>query len=166
MFKLQAFLTLALILHLFSSTAAAQVSWNTITGGQMAMSMPCTGTWETTKEPGSTTQIYLCKNGNDTYLASWTDYVPSFKVETSAELKANRDNLLKGVGAVLLTNSDITFQGLPGLEFTANVKGTYLITSRVIIQGRQPFMLATMTPLSENRADNIQRFFASLRITP
>ena len=164
MFKAHCFLTLVLILHFFSSTPAAQVPWNAITNGQMSMSMPCTGAWETTKEPGSITQIYMCKSGNDTYLASWSEYEPSFKVETAAELKSNRDNLIKGVGAVLLTNSDITYQGLPGLEFTANLKGTYLITSRVVIQGRHPFMLATMTPLNENRADSIQRFFASLRI--
>ena len=129
--------------------AFAQTAWTTFTSPDTSASFqaPC----ET-------------KASNDEmYVFGFTDYEAGWKLDFDGELKANRDNLIKGLGgATLLTSDTITYEGLRGLEFTANwMTQSRLVTSRVFIIGSRPFMLAVATPINQNRAENIGRFLRS-----
>jgi hypothetical protein len=106
----------------------------------------------------------LCLTSDDEmYVFGFTEYEAGVKFSDDAELNANRDNLVKGLtGATLLTSNPITYAGLRGLEFTANWSTqNKLVTSRVFVIDKRPFMLAIATPINQNRADNIRRFLTS-----
>jgi hypothetical protein len=151
------------------SRLAAQADWAPVTRGQLAVSMPCTSNWQSEKDSDpqtgpSTTHLYLCRSGDEQYLAAITDYV-EFRPEVARELNANRDNLITSLtGAVLSTSNRLTYEGLPALDFTANWQGR-LVSGRIVIQGYRPFMLVVVTPLTQDRATNIGRFLSSMRIT-
>jgi len=95
------------------------------------------------------------------YLFGFTDYEAGFTFGNDAELTANRDNLVKAIaGATMLTSDTITMRA-PRARIHRQRHGTRLITSRVFIVGLRPYMLAVMTPLNQNRSENIRRFLAS-----
>jgi hypothetical protein len=134
--------------------------------------MPCTPTWKTEDVPRTetaaayTSHLALCRSGDEIYLVGWVDYERGFRMDVKAELAANRDNLIKGIaGALLLTSSSVTYQGLPAMDVTGRV-GERHITSRIIIDDVRPYQLAVLTPINADRSQNINRFITSLRITP
>ena len=127
--------------------------------------MPCAPSWRTAQETGFVSHISVCTSGDERYLIGWVDYPPNYRATPEAELKANQDNFVKGVEGVLLTSAPITMAGRPGLEFTTNVKGALLMTTRVIMEGMRPYQVTIVTPLGQDRADNIRKFLTSLRIT-
>jgi len=151
--------------------AFAQTAWTTFKSPDTSASFqaPCETKGSKTvgpRENGSpahTDYLYLCQIADEMYVFGFTDYEAGWKVDFDGELKANRDNLIKGLGgATLLTSDTITYEGLRGLEFTANwMTQSRLVTSRVFIIGSRPFMLAVATPINQNRAENIRRFLAS-----
>ena len=118
--------------------------------------------------PAHTDYVYLCQTSDEEmYLFGFTDYEAGYKFNDDAEMRANRDNLLKGLtGTTLLTSNPITYEGLRGIEFTANWSTqNRLVTSRVFIIGTRPYMLVIATPINQNRAENI-RFFLNSFIPP
>ena len=155
----------------------AQAGWSTFraTDDRMSVSTPCVLTVDTTPpppkipgEPSSTTYMYSCSTAGNVeyYFIAWVDYEAGLKLDIPGELKANRDNTLKSItGATLLTTSDITYQGRPALDFTANIQSKFLISSRVVMQGRRPYQVAAMTPLGQDHSENIRRFLDSLTLT-
>ena len=60
------------------------------------------------KHGKSTTHLFVSRTGEETHLLGWTDYVPGYHPDKQAELEANRDNLLKGFGAKLISSRNIT----------------------------------------------------------
>jgi hypothetical protein len=164
-------IALALGLAAGASRPAAQGTWASVTKGKLAVSMPCNSNWTSertttdTQTGPYTTHLYVCSSGDERYIAGITEYAPEFRPNTTSELNANRDNFIKGVSAILLTSSPLTYDGLPALDFSANWKGTHLLTCRVVMQGNSPFMLAVATPLNQDRAANIGRFLSSMRIS-
>jgi hypothetical protein len=166
------FTTVVLLFGLSLAHLCAQGSWQQQANreGRLEFQTPCTADWETTYENNVnsgpyTNHMMTCRSADELYIIGWTDYLPSFNPDQLAELKANQDNLVKGTGSVLLTSNESTHQGMRALEFTANMKGTQLITSRCVMDGYRPVLLAIITPMSANRADSIRRFLTSLRIT-
>ena len=114
--------------------------------------------------PAHTDYVFLCQTPDEEmYLFGFTDYEAGYKFNDEAEMRANRDNLLKGLtGTTLLTSNPITYQGIRGIEFTANwMTQNRLVTSRVFVIGARPYMLVIATPINQNRADNIRRFLTS-----
>jgi hypothetical protein len=152
---------------------APSSSWGTFTKpeGRITFSMPCTPNWQTsTTETAAsgpyTSQLGMCKAGDEIYLVGWVDYAPNFQPNTEAELKANQDNFVKSFQAVLLTSTRTTHQGLPALDFTAQRQQMYMVTSRVIMEGPRPYLYVVVTPINQDRSANISRFANSFRITP
>jgi hypothetical protein len=151
----------------------AQAGWMDVTSqpGRLTVSMPCTGMWQTAVTQGTgpgfpfTSQLLLCRAGDEVYIVGWVDYPSDFKPNTDSELQANQDNFIKGVtGAVLSTSTSITHGGLPALEFTGKLNAQ-LISGRAIMDGSRPYMVVTLTPLAQDRAATIRKFLTSFRLT-
>jgi hypothetical protein len=150
----------------------AQSSWVDFKSvdGRFSIAVPCQLKMEKTQtprvgaKPSSTDNLGLCTAVDEIYAVGWTDYEESYTFADEPELIANRDNLLKGLKANLLTSSWLTVGGVRTLEFTGNSEGTRLITSRVWLVGRRPYQLGILTPLASNRAANIRRFLTSFRL--
>jgi hypothetical protein len=115
-------------------------------------------------KPASTDFLGLCTAGDEIYAVGWTDYEDGYTFSDESELLANRDNLLKGLKANLLTSSWLTVDGVKVLEFTGNAGSTKLVTSRVWLVGRRPYQLGILTPLTSDRSVNIRRFLTSFRL--
>jgi hypothetical protein len=172
---------LVLAVLLLDATLSAQ-TWTEVRPPEAAVltvSMPCAQTvWQTprfipaTGTTGeSTTHMGSCRlDGNETYYVGWVDYRPEFRPAAGAELKRNLDDFIAAVpGSVVLTSTGFTQQGLPGLEFTAELPssatGRYLFTGRILMDGNRPLMWVAMTPFNQDRSANIGRFLTSFRVT-
>ena len=108
----------------------------------------------------------MCKAGDEIYLVAWVDYHPTFRPDIDAELKANQDNFIKSFLAVLLTSTPIKHNGMPGLDFVGQRQGQYLVTSRVVMDGYRPLMAAVVTPLNQDRSQNIRKFVNAFNVAP
>jgi len=156
-----------------TAVSAQSAAWTRMTSddGRFSVVAPCAFTLEKGftprkgDDPSFTSFLYTCQPvPGQMYLGGWVDYEAGYKFDTDAELKANRDNLVTGVGGTLLTSGPVTYAGRTGLEFTVNVKGTNLITSRVFVVGPRPYQIAIMTPIGRDHSDDIRRFLDSLRL--
>ena len=112
-----------------------------------------------------TTHLFLAKTTKGVFLVGWVDYDPDFNFGVQSELEANRDNFVKGVNATLINSSKITFQGYPGLEFTAETEST-VFKSRVYIIGRRPYQMIAGTNKGQEDDYNVSRFLTSFRLKP
>ncbi|MGB9179899.1 MAG: hypothetical protein WCB68_11695 [Pyrinomonadaceae bacterium] len=112
-----------------------------------------------------TVHLFTSKSENAIYIFGWTDYDPTFNFGVRAELNANRDNFLKGVSGKLLSESNITLDGNPGIEFTAEGPNAFF-KSRVYIIGKRPFQLIVAVPTGRNDDEGMKRFLASFKLTP
>ena len=147
-------------------------TWTTYTKPEVRLtySMPCAPEWKTTtaENPSgpSTTHLGMCKAADELYLAAWVDYAPTYRPNIDAELKANQDNFVKSFLAVLLTSTPATHNGMPALDFVAQRQGQYLVTSRVVMDGYRPLMVAIVTPLNQDRSQNIRKFVNAFNVAP
>ena len=91
-------------------------------------------------------------------MAGWADYERGFVFDVQGELAANRDNFIKGLNAVLVSERKISFGRNPGLEFVAKTNSMNLI-ARVYIFGKRPYILVAMD--SDPHVPNANKFFAS-----
>ncbi len=106
--------------------------------------------------------LYLAQ-ADETYLAGWVDYVPTFNFNVQGELEANRDNFVKGVKGTLLSSKSITFKSFPALEFEGRTD-KYSFKARVYIVGRRPYLILAAYVPSEASSQNIERFFSSFDV--
>jgi hypothetical protein len=150
----------------------AQAQWNDYANreGRLLVALPCAPVWKAEDVPRKGTEaayqshIGMCRAGDEVYLVGWVDYEAGYVPEVEGELAANRDNTIKGIeGAQLLTSTSVTYQGLPGMDFTARVGARHL-TSRVLLKGIRPYQLLAVTPLNEDRSRNINRFITSFQV--
>lgn len=112
-----------------------------------------------------TTHLFLAKTTKGLFLVGWVDYDPNFNFGVQSELEANRDNFVKGVKATLINSSKITFNGYPGLEFTAETDDV-VYKSRVYIIGRRPYQLIAGTYKGQEDDYNVSRFLTSFQLKP
>lgn len=95
------------------------------------------------------------------YLAGWGEYAASVKINTPAELEANRDNFIKELpGMRLIGTQKITLDGRPGIEFTGESDRANVI-SRVYVVGNRVFQLAVMVFKGMDEKANVNKFFDS-----
>jgi len=99
------------------------------------------------------------------YLIGWVDYDPDFNFYHQAEMEANRDNFVTGVGARLLSSYRATIDGYPAIEFTAETADK-IFKSRVYIVGRRPYQIVIGSPKGMDDSANVQRFFNSFKVGP
>jgi hypothetical protein len=91
------------------------------------------------------------------------DYDPSFSFNPRIELDANRDNFIKGVAARLTDSRNMTIDGYPSLEFSAETDST-VFRSRVFIVGRRPYQIVVRTDKGLDDSDSVSRFFNSFKV--
>jgi hypothetical protein len=123
-----------------------------------------TETTQSTNGP-YTTHLFISKTAKGLFLVGWVDYDPNFNFGVQSELEANRDNFVKGVKATLTNTSKISFNGHPGLEFTAETSEV-IFKSRVYIIGRRPYQLIAGTYKGQDDSYNVARFFESFQVRP
>ncbi|HEX6322406.1 MAG TPA: hypothetical protein VFZ36_01670 [Vicinamibacterales bacterium] len=161
-----------MMLYVCAPQADAEAQWNDYVNreGRLLVALPCAPVWKAEDVPRKgadasyRSHIGMCKAGDETYLVGWVDYEAGYAPEVQGELAANRDNTIKGIeGAQLLTSTSVSYQGLPGMDFTARIGARHL-TSRVLLQGRRPYQLLIVTPLDADRSRNISRFLTSFQL--
>ena len=169
--RLTRFAMVALIFSHFGPAHAAQGGWKPITAGGMSVSLPCTADWETaTQEVPEeaavvTSHMLACKTTDSLFLLQWTDIETKAQFDSMAALRSSRDAMLKTAGGgQLITGRDIDHDGLKGIEFTANLRDTFLLSSRGVFRGKRMYSIAIGTPIKQDRSADIKRFLTSLKI--
>jgi len=134
--------------------------------GRFSILMPTTPTESISKtdsEHGPYTSYTYIAKGQSVYAIGWVDYDPTFNFNRIGELEANRDNLIKGLKATLVSTKTLTLDGYQAIEFTAETSEQSL-KSRVYLVGRRPYQLLTVTRKGVDDSNNTDRFFASFKI--
>ena len=160
-----------MIAFLLLAVLAGQAGWTKFASTDTSASFeaPCTLRGDKTSvpragiQPAHTDWIYSCTAADEQYLFGFTEYEASFKPDPEGERRMNRDNLVKGINATVLTSNTITTAGnLTALEFTANwAERNRLVTSRVFFLNNRPYILAIVTPIAADHSANIRRFLQS-----
>lgn len=122
---------------------------------------------QTTQSPTGPYTTYLFTSispDREIYMVGWVDYDPKFNFGVQAELEANRDNLVKGLKAKLLSTTPVKLGTHPGIEFKAELTGQFDIVSRVYVVGRRPYQLIAVTPSGRDASANRERFFSSFQL--
>jgi hypothetical protein len=163
--RLPVLVTFALFLAISGRGLAAQGTWAPVTGGGMTVTIPCTAaSWTQDDRDGIVTNQYLCRAADEMFLLAWTD-ARTDRPNAKVEMEANRDALVKTTNSTLLTTGDVTYQGIAGIEFTANWQSrASMITCRTLMVGKRLYSIVVVTPLNQDRSATISRFLASLRI--
>lgn len=110
-----------------------------------------------------TTHLFILRQESLVFLIGFVDYDPSFNFNRQAEMEMNRDNFVKGIGAVLLNTRPLTIDGYPALEFSAEANGR-IFRSRVYMVGRRPYQIVIGSPKGQENTTFIDRFFKSFKI--
>lgn len=167
--KIPAVLSLVLLVAL-SASAQAPADWVKFspTGSPFSILMPVQPkedkkTVDSPDGPYTTTLFSSISPDHEIYLVGWVDYDPKFNFGVQAELEANRDNLVKGLKAKLLSTTPVKLGTHPGIEFKAELTGQADIVSRVYIVGRRPYQLIAVTPAGRDASANRERFFSSFQ---
>lgn len=102
------------------------------------------------------------KSDQSFYLVGWVDYEAGFNFDAKAELKANRDNFIKELGATIISEKPIKLGASQGIEFVAEKSPNAYIKGRVYIIGRRPYMLVALTLDKENT--DVEKFLDSFKM--
>lgn len=162
-------ITLSLILTLLITAAAfgqANDTWIKFSPaeGRFSVLMPAQPEPSIETTTATTTNVFVASENGTFYLAGWADYKPDFNLDIETELKATRDNFIKGLEATLLNETKISLDGNPGIEFTAERKADKAsVKSRVYIVGKRPYQLATV--VTQGDVKNIEKFYSSFKLT-
>jgi len=158
----------ALLLSLLvtASTLAQHGDWVRVEppGAGFSLLMPTRPAESVETKEQFTVHTFATSDGAAVFVAVYVDYVPSMKINESAELAANRDNFLKGLDARLTSSKEIKLDGRAGLEFTGE-DDRRLYKSRVYILGNRVHQIASATLKDDPAADKVDRFFASFAFT-
>jgi hypothetical protein len=110
-----------------------------------------------------TTHRFMKASGVGAFVVRWLDYDSNLKLDAQGELTADRDNFIKGVNAKVVSETQITLDGNPGIEFTAeNNEATF--KSRVYVVGQRAYILIAFAPKGTNDADNVNKFLSSFEL--
>ena len=148
-----------------------EVAWEKVssTVGRFSVLMPVLPTDKTetvASEHGPyTTHLLVARDAVErVFLVGWVDYHPTFNFNRQAEMEANRDEFVKGVGARLLSSRAITIDGYRALEFTAENNET-IFTSRVYMVGRRPYQIAIGLPKGQENPASVDLFLNSFKVS-
>ena len=138
-------------------------------GGGFEMVMPGTPTASVETKEGPkgpvTTSLYILRNEAGTFFIGYADYDPKFKFDVRAEINANRDNFMAPFKeGKVLSEKEKSVASSPGIEFTAELNPTTVMTSRIFVVGRRPYQIAVITPKGADQADTL-RFLDSFKVT-
>lgn len=97
------------------------------------------------------------------YLIGWTDYPPNITLDVQGEIKATRDNFIKSINGTFIAEKEISLDGHPGLEFTAEMGTKHYVISRIYVVGNRPYQILAITR-KDNDQTNANRFLWSFRL--
>lgn len=159
-------LSAVLILLSSYSISPAQGEWIRIapTGGGFSVTMPAQPKEETKVDDVFSSHSFSMMTDKTVYIVEYGDYAPSVRLDVPGELAANRDNFVKGIDGKLLESKEVTLNGRPGLEFTAE-SSQLSAKSRVYLFGNRVWMIAAAVLKGTTDTENVDRFFASFAFT-
>jgi uncharacterized protein with FMN-binding domain len=167
MFKrLSAITTLLFLVFIVAAQEHIASSWIKIapTNGGFTAMMPSKPEEQITTKEQVTTYAYIAKLDRGVYLAAYSDYASSIKVDPQVELEADRDNFIKVLDAKLLTSRNITIDGRQGIEFTSETPAAN-IKSKVFIRGNRVFQQAVLISKDTDQTKAVETFFDSFAFT-
>jgi hypothetical protein len=127
---------------------------------------PTLSAQETKASTGEKFTQYLAtvEEGNSAFLLSYFDFTPSMTVT----LSKSRDGMLAALKATLVSESQISLGGSPGLEMAFSCKIgdiDYVGRSRIYSIGTRVYAIEVLMPKSEAPAWKFDRFFDSFQVT-
>lgn len=136
-------------------------------GGNFSITMPGSPKVEVENKIGTfgpyTSNIFSETKSGTLYLIGWTDYPGNVTLDVQGEIKATRDNFLKSVHGTLISEKEISLDGHPGLEFTAEMDSKLYVVSRIYIVGNRPYQILAVTRKYEDQT-KANRFLWSFRL--
>lgn len=109
-----------------------------------------------------TNHLFMVKQQRSMLMFGWVDYQPTVRLNVPGEIKANRDNFLNGLKAKTLSETEISVEGNPGIEFTAENDQLFM-KCRVFVIGARPYMLAAVYAKGYEDAPGMERFLTSFQ---
>jgi hypothetical protein len=158
----------SLILLLFTFAFGFQDNWTKFssTEGRFSVLVPGQPKVSTETKQSSigpyTNHLFMVNQERSVLIFGWVDYQPNVRLNVPGEIKANKDNFLNGLKARSLSETPITVEGNPGIEFTAETDTVY-IKSRVFVIGARPYMLAAVYAKGFEDARGLERFLTSFQ---
>lgn len=111
----------------------------------------------------STIHRFVQKTDKGLFWVGWSDYAPGVQFDARGALAANRDSLVKGLNARLISERPAALGDNPGIEFVAEgEQATY--KARVYVVGQRPYLLLAATLKGLSDAANVERFLASFQL--
>lgn len=97
------------------------------------------------------------------FLVGYVAYASTVPMDSRAEMESNRDHFVQGVGARVVEQHNIAFEGGSGIEFTAE-SANYRIKSRVYFRDNRSYQLIAAVPNGQTDAEAVERFLGSLKL--
>ena len=160
---------LACLVAGFVVDVQAQNGWTKFSpeGGNFSILMPGNPKAEVENKIGPfgpyTSNLFSETKGGTFYLIGWTDYPANVTLNVQGEINATRDNFIKSVAGRLIAEKEISLDGHPGLEFTAEMNSKFFVTSRIYVVGNRPYQILAVTPKYSGQTD-ANRFLWSFRL--
>ena len=168
-YALRANLVVVVVLAGFAVCAHAQKGWTRYSpeGGNFSVLMPGNPKVEVENKIGPfgayTSNLFSETKAGTFYLIGWTDYPTNVTLDVQGEINATRDNFIKSVNGRLIAEKEISLDGHPGLEFTAEMNSKFFVTSRIYVVGNRPYQILAVTPKYSGQTD-ANRFLWSFRL--
>ncbi|MBO0742941.1 MAG: hypothetical protein J2P51_16135, partial [Hyphomicrobiaceae bacterium] len=157
-----------------SVTSADPGAWHTLTGPEQSFTAdlpapPKYTTTEVTTATGSlyTVHQYLLEQGDVAYIVQTATYPEDINVSNPrTNLQGGLDNLAKSMeGAKWMSVDWVSHQGLTASD-AVGARSGHAIRSFSVMKGRQVFTLIYAGEPGTARSADVNRFVASLRVSP
>ena len=157
-----------------SAASADLVAWHTVTGPEKSFTaeLPAPPTYTTTEMKTATGSLYtvhqyLLEQGDVAYIVQTATYPEDINVSNPrTNLQGGLDNLAKSMeGARWISVDWVSHQGLTASDAVGTRSG-HAIRSFSVMKGRQVFTLIYAGEPGTARSADVNRFVASLRVSP
>jgi hypothetical protein len=161
---------LALLFLTSATSYSDDVTWQTVKSdacGGFTVQMPGTPKEEAAAEKEIIMRTYSVDEGPDgNFTVACIVYLPGTKVNVQDELATNRDSFNKESEATLISETKITLQGVPGLDFTSqNAKHTTNYRVRVYADGNRVYLASAGVKKGHDELIKIEQFLGSFHLT-
>jgi hypothetical protein len=157
-----------------SAAAVEPATWHTVTGPEKSFTaeLPAPPKYTTTEMKTGTGSLYtihqyLLEQGDIAYIVQMATYPEDINVSNPrTNLQGGLDNLAKGMeGAKWVSIDWVSHQGLTASDAVGTRSG-HAIRSFSVMKGRQVFTLIYAGEPGTARSADVNRFVASLRVSP
>jgi len=158
----------AVLIAGFVAEVRAQNGWTKFSpeGGNFSVLMPGSPKVEAENKVGPfgpyTSYLFSETKAGTFYMIGWTDYSPNVALNVQGEITTTRDNFIKSVNGTLIAEKEISLDGHPGLEFTAQMGSKFYVISRIYVVGNRPYQILAVTRKYQDQT-NANRFIWSFR---